>query len=185
MPTGINHLSDETRDNLALLTERLANDPKTRKSFLGLVKQAAPETPIPEIDTESAIDARLKAEREERVKFENEQRTRWAQEDLNKTRREQQSRFQLSDEDMKKMEEMMTKGELPADYRFAPQLFRAQLDSATPTNYGANGGYEGPFDIETNAKGLEGLMEDEGNWATRTAHQLIDDMKRKGGAKPW
>ncbi len=40
----------------------------------------------------------------------------------------------------------------------------------------------GPLDLEHNAKGMEGLMEDTDNWASRTAHSLIDEIQKKGRA---
>lgn len=182
MATKLDHLSEDTRDHLASLTERLANDPKTRKQFLGLVKQAAPSTPIPEIDTESAIEERLKVDREERKQFEQRIENRFLQEDLGRTKADAQRKYGLSDDDLSKMEEMMKKGELPADYRFAPQLYAAQLSAATPTNFGS-GPYEGPMDIEANAKTMEGLMDDPDAWSRRQAHNLIEEARKRGGTR--
>lgn len=181
MATNLQNLSDETRDELAALALKLSNDKKTRTGFLGLVKQAVPETPIPEIDVANAIDERLKGEREEREKFEGEQRQRWLQEDLAKTKRDVKQKFELSDDDLAKMEKMMTEKQLPAQYEWAAPLYKQQVESANPTNYGS-GPYEGPLDLERNAQGMEGLMDDPDNWSRAQAHEMIEDMKKKGRA---
>ena len=180
MPTNLQNLSDETRDELAALALKLSGNTKTRKGFLGLVKEAAPDTPIPEIDEVNAVNAEI-AKRDEKISALEKRldddpfaRTLAAQ------KNEAKAKYGLSDEDVSKMEEMMKKGELPADYRFAPSLFKQQTEVASPTNYGSSG--HGPLDLEHNAKGLEGLMDDTDNWASRTAHQMIDEMHRKGKA---
>ena len=83
----------------------------------------------------------------------------------------------LSAEDVTKMEEMMKKGELPADYKWAGQIFKAQNSPAAPTSYGSNG-YVGPLSLERNAKALDGLLENEHDWSVRTAHGMIDEMQK-------
>ena len=178
MPTKLENLTDETRDELAALALRMSGNKKTRKGFLGLVKEVAPETPIPELDEPARFEEVLKGERDAREKFEQEQRNRWLQEDLAKQKNDVRAKFGLSDEDMSAMEKMMTEKKLPADYTWAAPLYKQQTESATPTNYGT-GGY-GPLDLERNAASEEfkGLMDDEVNWSVRTAHQMIDDMAR-------
>jgi hypothetical protein len=180
MPTNLQNLTDETRDELASLALKISGNKKTRKGFLGLVKEVAPDTPIPEIDEVNAVEAKLASEREAREKFEKEQRDRWFSEDLAKKKAEAKAKHGLDDAGMAKMEEMMKKGELPADYGWAAPLFKQQTEVSAPTNYGSGG--HGPLDLERHAAGLEGLMEDTDNWASRTAHALIDDIQRKGKA---
>ena len=180
MPSRLDGLTDETRDQLAEVALNLSGNQKTRKGFLGLLKEASPATPIPEIDAVSAAENLLKGEREAREKFEKEQRDRWLAEDLAKRKTEVRTKFGLSDEDMSNMEKMMTEKQLPADYTWAAQIYKQQNEVAAPTNYGQSG--YGPLDLEHNAKQFEGLMEDTDNWASRTAHQMIDDMQKKGRA---
>lgn len=178
MGTRLDHLSEETRDQLAEVALNLSNNAKTRKGFLGLLKQSSPNTPIPEIDEVNAVEAKIAEERKARESFEQEQRNRWFQEDLAKTKNTVRDRFSLSDDDFQKMEKMIVDKQLPADYTWAAQLYRNQTDAAAPTNYGT-GGY-GPLDIQKNAKEFDGLMDDTDNWASRTAHEMIDAMQKKG-----
>ena len=115
MATNINNLSDEMRDELAQLAIALSNNKKTRKGFLGLVKEAAPDTPIPEIDGANALEERLSAERAAREKFEAEQRDRWLQQDLGARKTNVKDKYGLTEDQMKTMEERMGKKELPTD----------------------------------------------------------------------
>ena len=178
--TKLDNLSDDTRDELAALALKISGNAKTRKGFLGLVKEVAPETPIPEIDEVKAVDERIAAEREAREKFEKEQRDRWFADDLAKKKSDARAKYGLDEAGMAKMEEMMKKGELPADYGWAAALYKQQTEQAAPTNYGSSG--YGPLDLEHNAKQMEGLLEDTDNWASRTAHALIDDIQKRGKA---
>lgn len=175
------NLSDDAIADLAEVSLKLSGEQKTRKGFLGLLKQAEPNRPIPEIDEVNAVEAKLAEERKARENFEAEQRNRWLQEDLSREKSAVREKHGLSDEDMTAMEKMMTEKKLPADYNWAASLYKQQTEVATPTNYGT-GGY-GPFDIKKNATAFEGLMEDTDNWASRTAHEMIDEMQRAGKAK--
>lgn len=179
--TKLDNLSDDTRDELAALALKLSGNQKTRKGFLGLIKQAAPETPIPEIDEVAAVNAEIE-KRDKRIQeLEQKFDQRFLQEDLSKTKNSVREKFGLSDDDFSKMEKMMTEKQLPADYNWAAPLYKQQTDAATPTNWGSDSGV-GPLDIEKNAGTVDGLMDDTDNWARRTAHQMIDDMHKHGKA---
>ena len=176
------NLNDDQIADLADVAMKVANNKKTRKGFLGLYKEVSPDTPIPEIDEVNAVESKIAEERKAREAFEQEQRNRWLQEDLGRQKSKVRSDFGLSDEDMSAMEKMMTEKKLPADYTWAAKLYKQQTETATPTNYGTSGW--GPLDIEHNAQAEEfkGLMEDEASWSNRTAHQMIDDMQKRGKA---
>jgi len=49
---SLEDLTPEARDELALLAKQLAENPKTRKNFLRLTREARPDMPIPEIEIE-------------------------------------------------------------------------------------------------------------------------------------
>ncbi len=181
MPTRLDGLTDETRDQLAQLAQGLANNKETRKGFLGLIKKASPQTPIPEIDEVNAVNDEI-AKRDAKIaalekRFEDDVFSR----SLAATKNTVRDKYGLSDDDMKKLEERMGKQDLPADYEWAARLHKQEMDVATPTNFG-DLGYHGPLDVERHAKTMEGLMEDTDNWSKRTAHALIDDIQKKGRA---
>ncbi len=53
---SLEDLSYEARDELALLARQLAENPKTRKAFLRLTKEAKPDMPIPELEIEDSTN---------------------------------------------------------------------------------------------------------------------------------
>ena len=78
---------------------------------------------------------------------------------------------------MKSMEEMMTKGELPMDYKFAPQLFKQQIEPVGATSYARE---YGPVAMPS----AEGLMENEHNWSLTEAHNVVDELRKRAN-KPF
>lgn len=178
MPTLLDNLSDETRDELASLALKLSGNQKTRKGFLGLVKEASPDTPIAEVDIPAQIEQALKTERDATAKM----RQDWEQEkfaaELGKKKSGVMQKYGLDEAGMKAIEERMTKKELPADYEFAARLYKNELDQAPPTNYGTSG--YGPFNLKSNAEGMKGLMENEQAWSLTEAHNIIDDLQKRG-----
>lgn len=173
------NLSDDAIADLAAVTLNLSGNNKTRKPFLGLLKSQNPNQPIPELDTELSFAAELAKERGAREALERKLEERDFSASLAAQKNEARARYNLSDDEFKTMEGMMTKGELPADYRFAPVIFRQQTEVSTPTNYGTSG--HGPWDMGNRIKesGMEGLMDDPDNFALRTAHAMIDEAQKK------
>ncbi len=49
---SLENLTPDARDELAALAKALAENPKTRKEFLRLTKQAHPDLPVPELEIE-------------------------------------------------------------------------------------------------------------------------------------
>jgi len=178
--TQLDNLSEQTRDELAALALKLSGNQKTRKGFLGLVKEAAPETPIPELDATRQLEEEI-GKRDKKIE---ELSNSFAEFKLGQGMAEQKksvmSKYSLSEDDLKKMEEKMGKKELPVDYEFAARLYKQETEVSVPTSYGTSG--FGPLDIQKNAKAFEGLMEDEANWSISTAHSIIDDMQKAGKA---
>jgi len=178
MSTNLSYLNDETRDELAQLALGLANNGKTRKQFLGLVKTAKPDTPIPELDAQESFHAELAKRDKAFEDFKRDQEEKEYRTSLESKKSAAKDKYSLDDDAMKKMEEMMGKKELPADYEWAARLYQQQAQPAEPTSYGSSG--YGPVDVEGFAKGFDGLMDDSDNWSRRTAHDMIESMKQKG-----
>lgn len=180
------NLSDDAIAGLADVTLQLQGDQKTRKPFLNLFKTANPQTPVPEIDEPARVESIIAEERKAREAFEQRLDQRFAQEGLSKQKQEVSERFGLSADDMAAMEKMMTEKKLPADYTWAAQLYRQQTETATPTNYGTGGA--GRYDLEANIaaeKSYAGLMENPDAWSQRTAHAMVDDIRKSGQQKQW
>ena len=176
MATDLSHLAPETVQELAALSLQLAGNEKTRKQFLKQVKEVAPGTPIPELKQDEEFEARLKAATEPlQKKFQDLEQER-LKERMSAQRSEWQQKSGLSTEDMEKVDKMITEGQLPADYKFAAPLYKAQAEPAEATNYGSSGW--GPAVLPND----EGLMEDENKWANTNAHSLIDQLRKKAGS---
>lgn len=168
MSTKLDNLSDEARDELASLSLRLSRG-KTRKNFLGMVKEVAPETPIPEIDTENSFRAELeKRDRqieELNTNFNNYKTTV----ELTGIKKNVKDKYQLSDDDMGKVEKLMTDRHV-LNYEDAAKLYDMERAPAEVTYSGGFGKPELPM--------FDGIMEDEQNWSVRTAHNIIDEMQK-------
>lgn len=165
-------IDEQTQAELAALALQLSSNPKTRKSFLKLTKEVNPNTPIPEVDVESEIDSKVKAVSDDfgkKLAAIEEERSK---EKFASERARVQSKHNFSDDEMKKMEELMTKGELPMDYKFAPTMFKQQIEPVGSTNYGAD---YGPVEMPS----AEGLMDNEVRWSNKTAHQIVDELRAK------
>lgn len=178
MPTALQNVSEETRDELAALALKMSGNKGVRKEFLNILEKVSPETPIPELEFERRLQSEMKPVIEELTKTKNsfeEFKLGTAMVEMKKGVMEKHG---LNAEQMTKMEERMGKKELPMDYEFAARLYKQEAEPATPTNYGTSG--YGPFGLEKNAKEFEGLMENENDWGVTQAHQIIDEMQKKG-----
>ena len=80
---SLENLSQEARDELAALAQKLADNPETRKDFLRMTKKVNPDLPIPELEIEDKttsyiekLEAKLTAWRthreENRIKVDEE-----------------------------------------------------------------------------------------------------------------
>lgn len=178
MATVLENLSDETRDELASLAMKLSGNPKTRKGFLGLVKEASPDTPIPEIDVDNRIQAEFAKRDAELLKREQKLDSDRLAADLGRKKQGVMEKYGLDETHMKTIEDRMVKKDLPSDYEFAGRLFKNELDQAPPTTYGTSG--YGPLNLKSNAEGFKGLMDNEQAWSLETAHGIIDELQKKG-----
>jgi hypothetical protein len=74
---------------------------------------------------------------------------------------------------MGKLDTMITEKKLPADYKWAGQLYKAQAQPADPTNYGSSG--YGPADLPTD----EQLLKNPDRWSLQQAHSLVDELRAR------
>ena len=170
-------LDENVKEELAELALKLSGNPKTRKAFLKLTKEVNPNTPIPEIDVENEIEARVNAVREESAKEIKALKDERMKDKFEEQRLAAKQEHGLDDAQMKQMEEMMTKGELPADYNWAPKLFKQQIEPVGSTSYSAE---YGPLAMPS----AEGLMENEHRWSLSEAHRTVDELRKKA-SKPF
>lgn len=58
---SLENYSPEAIEELAALSKRLSEDPKTRKSFLKLAREVNPDLPVPELEMEEIVNSRASA----------------------------------------------------------------------------------------------------------------------------
>lgn len=158
-------LSPEAQAQLAKLATDLAHNPKTRKKFVGLVREIDPTKRFPDVELDD-IREELRSEREqekqereaEKIKIRLE-----AQKDALKSR--------YDDKAIEEIEKVMEKLGL-SDYEAGATLYASNLKPATPTYQENDHRWELPRGIE---------MKDFGNLnpiRRQKAYQVIDELAR-------
>lgn len=116
------------------LIRAISANPEARASLQRAIKTVAPQTSIPEIDTQDAIAKAIAPEREERLKLERKIQEDDIRRRLEKNRADIKAEFKLSDDDVLEVEKLMTREVDPIpSYRAAAQVYTAMRQSATPT----------------------------------------------------
>ena len=114
------------------LFHALAADPRYRKEVLGLIKKAAPETPIPELDLESSIRSSL----EEQFFKPKDEENKKLQERLESIERRMvrekwMAENKLNDEEAVEIEELAKKEQI-GNGNAAVELWRSRQNLGTP-----------------------------------------------------
>ena len=105
---SLEDLSPEARDELALISRQLAENPETREAFLRLTKKARPEMTIDTIDMQDRMDARLQVMQSKLDQMEASKREDGALAELERRRRELISKGKAkSEEDIGRIEKIM------------------------------------------------------------------------------
>lgn len=137
-------LEDMTVDEIRALAARtlpayrtlqqLTTNPETRETVQRAVKKLNPNLPIPEIDAADSIRALLKTEREERLAFQQGIIEKEMRGSLEAARASAISRYNLSEADVLKVQELMLDKDNPIPtYDAAARVFLASRESARPT----------------------------------------------------
>lgn len=146
---SLEDLSHEARDELALLARQLAENPKTRKAFLRLTKEAKPDMPIPELEIEDSTNYAVQKANDRVAQLEAKLQQKDAMDELNKRRnRLKEKGLVENDEQVEEVEKMMlekgiTNHEVAADY------WKYMNQSAAPTPTGYNPSAIGKFDLSS------------------------------------
>jgi hypothetical protein len=160
--------TEEESASILALQEALHGNPKTRASYLKLVKEVAPNTPIPEIDVPAAAMATIKpqldkvdklTERFEASERRGEIEREWAKHNVTATERTE-------------IERLMT-DRLIGDVATAVEYYRTKRVQAAaprpgPSTIGLPGGKEGRF---------KGLFENPDRWARERAYEVVNEIR--------
>lgn len=122
---------DPADAELAALAKSLANDPKTRRQFLSLVKAKNPDQPIPELDLERQVAAmaapHLKDIADLKARYEQE-----AQERGVLAKRQALKAKGFTDEDVTAIEKLMIEKQI-GSHDTAADFYRMNSQASVPT----------------------------------------------------
>ncbi len=157
-------LTPEAQAQLAKLATDLANNPKTRRQFVGLVKEIDPSKRFPDVESDEMREA-IEKKFEERDQAEEMKRV---QRKLAKQRAALEGRY--GEDDIKEIEKFMEQKGY-TDYEDAAIIYGAKIKPATPT-----------YDVKDHTWEMPKIdMKDMGNLPQRRRSSLmsaIDEVQR-------
>lgn len=109
---------EETNRQIAEAAATVWNHPEEGARAKEIWKKVFPDSQIPEFDLEQRVNARFAQEKEERERTEKERRDREQDERIAAKRKETQDAFNYTDDEMKRLEELMVERNI-GDYEVA------------------------------------------------------------------
>jgi hypothetical protein len=168
---SLENISLEARDELAALSQMLAENPETRKDFLRMTKKVKPDLPIPELDMED-YTRKAVGQSEARVQqLEAKLRERDAVEELQKRRNSLMKKGLIqSESDIEEVEKIMLDKKIH-DHETAAQYHAWMKQAAVPTSSGYNPSPVKQFDLNRYWKNPAGAARNE-------AMNALNDLRR-------
>lgn len=167
---GLEGKSASEIEALAELAESLASNPKTRRGFLSLTKQANPEAAIPEIDIPNHIGSLMAAPLERIASIEKANEDRRIRDDIEAKRRS----LGLSNEEIEAVEKVMVEHKI-ADHATAKRFMDMQNKQAEPTAASSQAGMR-RFGIPVVAD-MEKFKGDPKQHTYSQAYAVIDELR--------
>lgn len=144
---SLEDLSIEQRDELALLSRQLAENPATRKEFLRMTKKIKPDMPIPELEIEEFTHSQVDKANQRVEQLEAKLRERDALDDLKSRRNKLKSKgLAATDEDIEEIEKVMLDKGI-TNHEAAAEYWSWMKQSAQPTPSGFNPNAINKFDL--------------------------------------
>jgi hypothetical protein len=131
---SLENLTPDARDELAALAKTLAENPKTRKEFLRLTKQAHPDLPVPELEIEDRTSKAIDAQQQKIAQLEARLKEKDARTELERRRNMlKEKRLAESDDDVKAIEKLMIEKNI-GSHESAAEYYNwmKQADKPTP-----------------------------------------------------
>ena len=168
---SLENISLEARDELAALSQMLAENPETRKDFLRMTKKVKPDLPIPELDMED-YTRKAVGQSEARVQqLEAKLRERDAVEELQKRRNSLMKKGLIQSEgEIEEVEKIMLDKKIH-DHETAAQYHNWMKQAAIPTSSGYNPSPVKQFDLNRYWKNPAGA-------ARQEAMNALNDLRR-------
>lgn len=144
---SLENLSEEARNELAALAQRLADNPETRKDFLRMTKKINPDLPIPELEIDDRTNSALHQMRQENEAIKARLQAKEAEEKLEKIRRNLVKNGHVENEnEIDAVEKLMLEKKI-ADHETAAQYHQWMKQAAVPTPSGYNPSAVKQFDL--------------------------------------
>ena len=143
---SLENLSLEARDELASLSQKLAENPQTRKEFLRLTKKVNPDLPIPELEIEDKTNSAIDQIRSENAQLQAKLRERDAMEELERRRQSLVKKGLATEDDIADVEKIMLEKKI-SDHETAAEYHRYMKEAAKPTPTGYNPSAVRQFDL--------------------------------------
>jgi len=145
--SSLEDVSIQQRDQLALLSKNLSDDPSTRKDFLRLAKRINPDLVVPELEIEDRTNKVLETIQKENEELRNSLKDRERREDLDKKRQSLiKNGLASNDEDVAAIEKVMLEKHIP-DHETGAQYWNWMKQAAVPTPTGYNPSAIAKFDL--------------------------------------
>ncbi len=168
---SLENVSLEARDELASLSQMLAENPETRKEFLRMTKKVKPDLPIPELDMEDFTRNAVNQSEQRVQALEAKLRERDAIAEL-QSRRNSLVRKGLisSEEEVKDVEKIMLEQGI-TNHETAAQYHNWMKQAAVPTSSGYNPSPVKQFDLNKYWKNPVGAAREE-------AARALSDLRK-------
>lgn len=168
---SLENLSPDAISELAALSKRLSEDPKTRREFLKLTKQVHPDLPVPEIEIEERTNMALSAAEKRVQSLEAKLREKDAREELARRRNVIKSKgLAQSDDEIAEIEKIMVDKGI-ANHETAADYWQWMKQSAAPTP----NGYPTPV---MSRMDLKGYMKNPVAAARENAANALNELRR-------
>ena len=177
MPRTISDEEDQYlqgRRQVADFVESIYNDPSLAREAKSLIKKKYPNLQIPDYDLETKMDQRFEAERKERSEAEEKKRQREEDERFQKSRSDTQKKFELTDDAMGRLEQLMLDRNIGV-YEAAAML----MVSKEPKPAGNEGDWDSTRWHHEQREGFADIAKDPEAWGrTQIMGAIQRDMNR-------
>lgn len=168
---SLENISLEARDELAALSQMLAENPETRKDFLRMTKKVKPDLPIPELEMEDYTRQAVNQSEQRVQQLEAKLRERDAVEELQKRRNALMKKGLIqSESEIEEVEKIMLDKKIH-DHETAAQYHAWMKQAAIPTSSGYNPSPVKQFDLNRYWKNPAGAARTE-------AMNALNDLRR-------
>lgn len=173
MAVSLEGMTPEAIADLAALAKGLSENPKTRGSFLNLMKAADPNLSIPEVDIPANIGAAVKPHLERIAKLEKEGLEREVRDRITARRAALVRDKGVSEDDIPAIEKLMVEKGIQ-NHETAAEFFLQQKQAAQPTP----STFSQPAIPKPDMKAMGGNI---GAWARNEATSAIADIIKNRG----